>query len=156
MQALIVQDEFANRIGQLLSLPPALASAGRRLIARRSVGTDGPDGIGGRTEFMGSDVCHRSGLASSVGSMSSRSVERARTCSAQTAAQRARSRWSVSVRVPPRRMVMKRRSRCFGKITVRPVSSARAQIGTPQGLSGVLQELIDAGGHGRWHRASIP
>src|SRR5258708_15762930 len=43
--------------------------------------------------------------------------KRCRTCSAQAAAQKARSRWSESVSVPPRRMVMKRGSRSFGRIT---------------------------------------
>ncbi len=40
-----------------------------------------------------------------------------RTCSAHRAAQKARSLWSESVSVPPRRMVMKRVSRSFGRIT---------------------------------------
>src|SRR5207247_6248358 len=40
-----------------------------------------------------------------------------RTCCAHAAAQKARSLWSESVSVPPRRMVMKRMSRSFGRIT---------------------------------------
>lgn len=43
--------------------------------------------------------------------------KRCRTCSAQAAAHSARSRWSESVRVPPRRMVTNRGSRSFGRIT---------------------------------------
>ena len=47
--------------------------------------------------------------------------KRCRTCSAHAAAHKARSRWSESVSVPPRRMVMKRGSRSLGRITVAPV-----------------------------------
>src|SRR5205085_10809511 len=42
---------------------------------------------------------------------------RCSTCSAHSAAHSARRRWSQSVSVPPRRMVMKRGSRSFGRIT---------------------------------------
>src|SRR5919199_1009286 len=51
--------------------------------------------------------------------------KRCRTCSAHAAAHKARSRWSESVSVPPRRMVMKRGSRSFGRITVPPFRSER-------------------------------
>ena len=43
-----------------------------------------------------------------------------RTCSAHAAAHKAKSRWSESVSVPPRRMVMNRGSRSLGRITVAP------------------------------------
>src|SRR5690606_36922290 len=43
---------------------------------------------------------------------------------AHVAAHRARSRWSSSVSVPPRRMVMNRGSRSFGRITVPPYGRA--------------------------------
>ena len=43
---------------------------------------------------------------------------RGRTCSAHAAAHKARSWWSGSVSVPPRRMVMKRGSRTLGRIMV--------------------------------------
>src|SRR5918912_322447 len=46
--------------------------------------------------------------------------KRCRTCSAHAAAHKARSRWSESVSVPPRRMVMKRESRSLGRIMVAP------------------------------------
>ena len=41
-----------------------------------------------------------------------------RTCYAHAPAHSARSRWSKSLRVPPRRMVMKRGSRILGRIMV--------------------------------------
>jgi hypothetical protein len=43
-----------------------------------------------------------------------------RTCSAHSAAHKAKSRWLESDNVPPRRMVMKRGSRILGRITVAP------------------------------------
>src|SRR3954447_9813484 len=63
--------------------------------------------------------------------------KRCRTCSAHAAAHSARSRWSVSVSVPPRRMVMNRRSRSLGRIT-----SATVRVGAPssdRGAAGVGQ-----------------
>jgi hypothetical protein len=50
--------------------------------------------------------------------------KRCRTCSAQAAAHRASSRWSESVSVPPRRIVMNRGSRSLGRITAPPYGAA--------------------------------
>ena len=47
--------------------------------------------------------------------------KRCSTCSAHAAAHKARSRWSESFSVPPRRMVMNRGSRSLGRITAAPV-----------------------------------
>src|SRR6266508_2452705 len=54
--------------------------------------------------------------------------KRCRTCSAHAAAHKARSRWSESVSVPPRRMVMKRGSRTLGRITVDSPSTSFASV----------------------------
>jgi hypothetical protein len=66
-QLLVVKYELANRLGELVTLPPALEPArGAGLAVRRS-GTCGFDRIGCRTEFVGGDVRHGPGLASRVG-----------------------------------------------------------------------------------------
>src|SRR5437588_339814 len=54
--------------------------------------------------------------------------KRCRTCSAHAAAHKASSRWSESVSVPPRRMVMKRGSRTVGRITVQSPSTSFASV----------------------------
>jgi hypothetical protein len=65
-QLLVVNYELANRLWELVTLPPALESTrGLGLAVRRS-STYGLDRIGGRTEFVGGDVRHGASLASRV------------------------------------------------------------------------------------------
>src|SRR5262245_64376307 len=66
-QPLVVKYEPANRLRELVTLPPALASP-RCLVFRRG-STCGLDRIGGRTEFVRGDVRDGPGLASSVRGM---------------------------------------------------------------------------------------
>jgi hypothetical protein len=63
---LVVKYELANRLWELVTLPPALESARRLGLTVRRSSTCGLDCIGSRTEFVGSDVRHGAGLASRV------------------------------------------------------------------------------------------
>ena len=119
---LVVENELANRLGQLIALPPALhladalglAPRGGRAAelaapptARVSIILTSP-----RTQARACSIARRG--RTSDGATASNSGS---TCSAQVAAHKASSRWSASVRVPPRRIVMKRVSRTVGRIT---------------------------------------
>src|SRR5580700_9047649 len=68
-QPLVVKYEFANRRRELITLPLALQSPCGLALAFRCGSTCGLDGISGRAEFVGGDVCDDPGLASSVRGM---------------------------------------------------------------------------------------
>jgi len=55
-QALVVQDEAADRAGQLGALPPALGLASCLRLGRRGGGAGGLDRVGGGAEVVGGDV----------------------------------------------------------------------------------------------------
>ncbi len=101
-QPLIIQNQFANRtLAAAMAWPPAerdwvMVTSPRDQARRCSIAWRG----------RGSNGCTDS--------------KRRSTCSAHAAAHRAKSRWSLSVSVPPRRMVMNRWSRSLGRITVPP------------------------------------
>lgn len=65
-QSLVVEYKFPNRLWELLALPPALKPACCLGLAVWRSGTGGLDCIGGRAEFVGSDVRHGASLASRV------------------------------------------------------------------------------------------
>ncbi len=67
-QPLVVEYELANRLRELVALPPVLESACALTLSFRRGSACGLDRIGGRTEF----VCDGRGLASSVRGMRSR------------------------------------------------------------------------------------
>src|SRR5687767_15676061 len=56
-QPLVVEDELANRLRELVALPPALQSPGALARAFRRSSTCGFDRIGGRTELVRGGVC---------------------------------------------------------------------------------------------------
>src|SRR5215468_4497611 len=66
-QPLVVKYEFANRLRELVTLPPALEPT--CALAFRGASTRGLDRIGGRAEFVRGDVRDGPGLASSVRGM---------------------------------------------------------------------------------------
>src|SRR5215831_17643922 len=68
-QPLVVKYELANRLGELVTLPPALESACALALALRRASTCGLDRIGGRPELVRGDVRDGPGLASSVRGM---------------------------------------------------------------------------------------
>src|SRR5450631_2073767 len=68
-QPLVVKYELANRLRELVTLPPALESRCALALAVRRASTCGLDRIGGRTEFVRGDVRDGPGLASSVRGM---------------------------------------------------------------------------------------
>jgi hypothetical protein len=68
-QPLVVKYEFANRRRELITLPLALQSPCGLALAFRCGSTCGLDGISGRAELVGGDVCDDPGLASSVRGM---------------------------------------------------------------------------------------
>src|SRR5215468_3997015 len=68
-QPLVVKHELANRLRELVTLPPALQPPGALALALRRASACGLDGIGGRTEFVRGDVRDDPGLASSVRGM---------------------------------------------------------------------------------------
>ena len=78
-QALIIKDEFADRIGELFALPPALEPAGV-LLASRGRRTRRLDRVGGSTELVRGDVRHHCRLARCVGRMPSAPAQRSRRC----------------------------------------------------------------------------
>src|SRR5262249_42482785 len=68
-QPLVVEYEFANRLRELVALPPALASPCLLALSFQRGRTCGLDRIGGRTEFVRGDVCDGRGLTGSVRGM---------------------------------------------------------------------------------------
>jgi len=63
---LVVEDERANRLWELVALPLALASPGALARSLRRGSPCGLDRIGGRTQLMRSDMCDDRGLARSI------------------------------------------------------------------------------------------
>jgi len=74
-QPLVVEYEIANRLRELVTLPPALESPCTIALAFRRTGTCGLDRIGGRTERMRGDVRNHPGLASGVRGMPCRATQ---------------------------------------------------------------------------------
>src|SRR5256712_3315341 len=68
-QPLVVEYELANRLRELVALPPALESPCALALSFRRGSTCGLDRIGGRTELVRGDVCDGRGLAGSVRGM---------------------------------------------------------------------------------------
>src|SRR5579859_4350353 len=68
-QPLVVEYDLANRLRELVALPPALESPCALALSFRRGGTCGLDRIGGRTELVRGDVCDGRGLAGSVRGM---------------------------------------------------------------------------------------
>jgi hypothetical protein len=66
-ESLVVQDELTDRIGQLFALPQALQPA--RVVGPVAMDscTDGPDGVGGGTEFVRRDMSDGRRLTCGVG-----------------------------------------------------------------------------------------
>jgi len=65
-QPLILQDEFANRIGELFALPTALEPAGALTIACGGGRTRGLDRVGRSTKLVCGDMRHHCRLAGSI------------------------------------------------------------------------------------------
>src|SRR4051812_14865105 len=65
-QPLVVEDERANRLRELVALPPALASPGALARSCRRGSACGLDRVGGRAELVRGDMCDGRGLAGSV------------------------------------------------------------------------------------------
>jgi hypothetical protein len=74
-QPLVVKHELANRLRELVTLPPALESPGALALPFRRASTCGLDRIGGRTEFVRGDVRDGPGLAGSVRGMPCRPAQ---------------------------------------------------------------------------------
>jgi hypothetical protein len=74
-QPLVVKYEIANRLRELVTLPPALKSPCAFALALGRASTCGLDRIGGRTEFVRGDVRDGPGLASSVRGMACRPTQ---------------------------------------------------------------------------------
>src|SRR6266480_5616930 len=74
-QPLVVEYELANRVRELVVLPPALESPCDLALSFGGSGTCGPDRIGGRTELVRRDVCDGRGLAGSVRGMPCRPAQ---------------------------------------------------------------------------------
>src|SRR6266705_3901855 len=68
-QMLVVEYELADRLRELVTLPPALKSPCALALSFRRGGTCGLDRVGGRTELVRRDVCDGRGLAGSVRGM---------------------------------------------------------------------------------------
>jgi hypothetical protein len=68
-QPLVVEYELANRLRELIALPPALESPCALALSFRGGGTCGLDRVGGRTELVRRDVCDGRGLAGGVRDM---------------------------------------------------------------------------------------
>src|ERR1700736_4389191 len=68
-QPLVVEYEIANRLRELVALPPALESPRALALSFRRGSTCCLDRIGGRTERVGGDVCDDRRLAGSVRGM---------------------------------------------------------------------------------------
>jgi len=67
--ALVVEDELADRLRELVALPSALTSPCDLARSFRRASTGGLDRVGGRTELVRSDVCDGCGLPGSVRGM---------------------------------------------------------------------------------------
>src|SRR5207248_7767921 len=65
----VVEYELANRLWELVVLPPALESPCDLALSFRRSSTCGLDGIRGRTKLVSRDVCDSRGLAGGVGGM---------------------------------------------------------------------------------------
>src|SRR5919202_6568218 len=65
-QPLIIQDQFADRVRELFTLPSAFEPPGVLTLAFRSSCTRRLDRVGRRSELMRGDVRHGSGLAGGV------------------------------------------------------------------------------------------
>jgi hypothetical protein len=63
-QPLVVKNEFANRLRELVTLPLTLASPRDVALTSRRCSTSGLDRIGGRAELVRGDVCDAPGLTS--------------------------------------------------------------------------------------------
>ena len=87
-QPLILQDEVANRIRELLALPPALEPAGALTLASRGGRTCGLDCVGRSTELVCGDMRHRCRLAGSICGVPGGSVQ-VSCCSVGSAGRRA-------------------------------------------------------------------
>src|SRR5262249_44388393 len=74
-QPLVVEYEFANRLRELVTLPPALQPPCALALALGRARTRGLDRIGGRAEFVRGDVRDGPGLASSVRGMPCRPTQ---------------------------------------------------------------------------------
>ena len=68
-QPLVVEYELANRLRELVALPPALESTCALALSFRRGSTCGLDRVGGRTELVRGDVCDGRGLGGSVRGM---------------------------------------------------------------------------------------
>src|SRR5438094_9109562 len=68
-QLLVVEYELADRLRELVALPPALESPCALALSFRRAGTCGFARVGGRTELVRRDVCDGAGLAASVPAM---------------------------------------------------------------------------------------
>src|SRR5881296_2661410 len=68
-QPLIIQDQFADRVRELFSLPSTLEPPSVLTLAFRSGCTRRLDRVGRRTELVRSDVRYRRGLAGGIGGM---------------------------------------------------------------------------------------
>src|SRR2546425_5066270 len=68
-QPLVFEYELADRLRELVALPPALESPCALALSFRRGGTYGLDRVGGRTELVRRDVCDGRGLAGSVRGM---------------------------------------------------------------------------------------
>src|SRR5438128_1355736 len=62
-QLLVVEYELADRLRELVALPPALESPCALALSFRRGGTCGLDRVGGSTELVRRDVCDGRGLA---------------------------------------------------------------------------------------------
>src|SRR5579859_3261370 len=74
-QPLIVQDQIANRIRQLVALPAALAPAGTLALAFRRRRAGGLDRVGSGAELVRGDVRHHRRLTGSKCGMTRRSAQ---------------------------------------------------------------------------------
>src|SRR6202158_4672390 len=66
---LVVEDELANRLREMIALPPALEFPCTPALSFRSGSTGGLDRIARRTELVRGQVCDDRRLAGSVGGM---------------------------------------------------------------------------------------
>src|SRR5439155_20487849 len=64
-QPLVIEYELANRLRELVALPPAFESPCALALSLRRGSTCGLDRIGGRTELVRGDVCDHRRLAGS-------------------------------------------------------------------------------------------
>src|SRR6266851_2439593 len=71
-QPLVVEYELANRLRELVALPPALESRCTLALSFRRRSTCSLDRIGGRTELVRGDMCDDRRLASGVRGMACR------------------------------------------------------------------------------------